>query len=120
MGGGLHRRKNVASHIIDMVWLYRSSIPVGRKGVYYLFILRLPAFAVPREEGGGGVSTLWGGVFGCNNKILTGVHICIARLLVNCLFSYVSALLCLVQRERSAKGGGVLSSVQRPFSYQDL
>jgi hypothetical protein len=31
------RRKGAASHIIDMVWLYCSTIPVGRKGGLKLF-----------------------------------------------------------------------------------
>ncbi len=40
------------SHIIDMVWLYRSRIPVGRRGFFYLFIWSLPAFAAPWGRGG--------------------------------------------------------------------
>jgi hypothetical protein len=35
--GSLHFRKGATSHIIDMIWLYRSPIPEGRKGVLYLF-----------------------------------------------------------------------------------
>ncbi len=51
-----HRRKGAASHIIDMVRLYRSSIPVGRRGAFHLFIWRLLAFAAPPMGRGGGVS----------------------------------------------------------------
>jgi hypothetical protein len=36
--GSSHRRKRAASHLIDMFWLYRSPIPVGRKGLFYLFM----------------------------------------------------------------------------------
>jgi hypothetical protein len=38
-----------------MVWLYRSPIPVGRRGVLFSFKLFLPAFATHtgRGEGGG-------------------------------------------------------------------
>ncbi len=36
--GSSLRRKGNASHLIDMVWLYRSPIPVGRKGLFYLFM----------------------------------------------------------------------------------
>jgi hypothetical protein len=41
-----------------VVWLYRSLKPQGRKGLFYLFIWRLPAFAALRG-GEGRVSTLW-------------------------------------------------------------
>jgi hypothetical protein len=34
-----------------MVWLYRSPIPVGRRGVFYLFKFFLPAFAALRGGG---------------------------------------------------------------------
>ncbi len=51
--GSSHRRKGAARHIIDMVWLYRSPIPVGRRGIFsYLFKLFLPAFAVHTGRGG--------------------------------------------------------------------
>ncbi len=40
-----------------MVWLYRSPIPVRRRGVYFSFKCFLPAFAALRGRGGGGVST---------------------------------------------------------------
>ncbi len=47
-GGAQHLRNVSPSHIIDMVWLYRSLIPVRRKGGfllahggYYLTSLRL-------------------------------------------------------------------------------
>jgi hypothetical protein len=33
--GSSHRHKGTASHIIDMVWLYRLPILVERKGVFY-------------------------------------------------------------------------------------
>ncbi len=49
--GRLRWRKGAASHIIDMVWLCRSPLPVGRKGVFYLFIRILPALAALRERG---------------------------------------------------------------------
>ncbi len=52
--GNSHRRKCSARHGIDMVWLYRSGIPVG----FYLFNWILPAVAAP-GGGAGGVSTLW-------------------------------------------------------------
>jgi hypothetical protein len=42
--------------IIDSVWLYRSPIPVGRRGVLYLFKWFLPAFAAPKVGGGGSQS----------------------------------------------------------------
>jgi hypothetical protein len=55
--GSSHRRKSAAWHNkIDVVWLYRSPIPVGMRGYFtcpkdfYLPLLRL--------EEGGGVSTL--------------------------------------------------------------
>jgi hypothetical protein len=53
--GRLHRHKSAAIHIIVIGWLYRSPMPEGRRGVFYLFKLFLPAFAEPREEGS------WGG-----------------------------------------------------------
>jgi hypothetical protein len=53
--GSSHRRKGTARHtcIIDMVWLHRLPIPVGRNGVFYLFKLFLPAIAAPIENGEG-------------------------------------------------------------------
>ncbi len=42
----------------DMVWLYRSPIPVGRRGVFYFLKWFLPTVVAPRG-GGRGVSTLW-------------------------------------------------------------
>jgi hypothetical protein len=52
--GSSFRRNDAACHIIDMVWLYRSPIPVGRRGVFfYLLKWRLPAFAAPKKRGGG-------------------------------------------------------------------
>jgi hypothetical protein len=51
--GSSHRRKGATCQIIDMVWLYRSPMPVGMKRVFYLFIWRLvPAFVAPRGRGG--------------------------------------------------------------------
>ncbi len=49
------RCKGAASYIIDMVCLfvYCSPIQVWRKGIFHLFIWRLPAFAAPRGRGGG-------------------------------------------------------------------
>ena len=60
--GRSHRRKGAAArHMIDMVVsLYRSPIPVERRGYYTYF---LPAFAAPRGRGGG-VSTLWHFILG--------------------------------------------------------
>ncbi len=46
-----HRRKGAARPTIDMVWLYRSLTPVGRRGVFYLFKRFLPA-SRRLEEGG--------------------------------------------------------------------
>jgi hypothetical protein len=45
-------QKGATSHLLDMVWLYRSPILVG---VFYLLKLFLPAFAA---RSGGGVSTI--------------------------------------------------------------
>ncbi len=42
-----------ARALLDMVWLYHSPIPVGRRGVIYLFKFFLPA--VTGLEGGGPV-----------------------------------------------------------------
>ncbi len=42
---------------LKWIWLYRSHIPVGRRGVFYSVKWYLPAFAALR--GGGGGSTLW-------------------------------------------------------------
>jgi hypothetical protein len=50
--GSSHRRKRTAWHKFDMVWL-SLSCPVWRRGVFYLFIRRLPAFAAPRGRRGG-------------------------------------------------------------------
>ncbi len=53
--GSSHLRKGAARHKIGMVWLYRSPVPVWRRGVlFYMFKLCLPAFAAPRGGGGGG------------------------------------------------------------------
>ncbi len=46
--------QHFVGYISDMVWLHRSSIPVGRRGAFYLFKLFLPAFAALRGRGGGG------------------------------------------------------------------
>jgi hypothetical protein len=51
------RRKGAARHIIDMVWLYRSPIPVGRRVVLFTSSNDFSAFAAPRGRGGE-VSTL--------------------------------------------------------------
>jgi hypothetical protein len=53
--GNSHRHKGAAILISYMVWLYRWSIPVGRKGVFYLLIRILPALAASRARGGGAV-----------------------------------------------------------------
>ncbi len=52
--GSSLRRKGVASLIIDMVWLYRWPVPVGRMGVLYFYLSSRRL-----EEGEGGVSILW-------------------------------------------------------------
>ncbi len=49
-----HRDKGPARHIINMVWLYHSLIPVGGMGVFHLTKWFLPAFADPRGGGWGG------------------------------------------------------------------
>jgi hypothetical protein len=54
--GNLHRRKDTASHKIDMVWLYRSPILVGRRGVFNLFKCRLYPPSRRLEDGEGGES----------------------------------------------------------------
>ncbi len=58
--GSLHRRKSAVCPQFDMLWLNRSPIPVGRRGVISSLKKLLPA--IPRVEdgeGGVGVSTLW-------------------------------------------------------------
>ncbi len=50
--GSSHRRKSAAWHKFDMVWLYRSPIPVGKKGVFYSLQFFLPAIAALRGRGG--------------------------------------------------------------------
>jgi hypothetical protein len=42
---------SAASPKFDMVWLHRSPIPVGRRGVIPSFKLFLPAFAARRGRG---------------------------------------------------------------------
>ncbi len=51
--GSSHRRKSAACPKFDMVWLYLSPIPVGRRWVISSFKWFLPAFATRRggEEG---------------------------------------------------------------------
>ncbi len=54
--GSSHRLKGAARPKLDIVWLYRSPIPVERRWAFYLFkrFLRiLPAFTVPTGGGGG-------------------------------------------------------------------
>ncbi len=51
---GPHRCISDAWHKFDMVWLYCSLIPVGRRGVFYSFKWFLPAFAALEECGWGG------------------------------------------------------------------
>ncbi len=54
--GSSHRRNHGAArvrHTIDMVRLYRSPIPVGRREAFNLFKRFLPAFVAPRVWGGG-------------------------------------------------------------------
>ncbi len=47
-----HRRKSAACPKFDMVWLHRSPIPVGRRGVISSFKWFLPAIATRRGRGG--------------------------------------------------------------------
>ncbi len=49
--GSSHRRKSAACPKYDMVWLHRSPIPVGRKGVISSFKLFLTAFPRVEERG---------------------------------------------------------------------
>ncbi len=56
--GNSHRRKSAACPKFDMVWLHRSPIPVGRRGVISSFKLFLPVVATGRGRGRG-VGTLW-------------------------------------------------------------
>jgi hypothetical protein len=53
IGGVYIGAKSVAWHKFDMVWLYRSPISAGRRGVFYSFKWFLPAFAALRGGGGG-------------------------------------------------------------------
>ncbi len=46
--GSSQRRMNAACPKFDMVWLYRSPIPVGRRGIISSFKFFLPAFATRR------------------------------------------------------------------------
>ncbi len=49
--GSSHRRKGATCQIIAMVWLCRSPVPVGRKGVIFLFLVL--ALVAPRGGGWG-------------------------------------------------------------------
>ncbi len=51
--GSSHRRKGPARYVIEMVWLYRSPIPVGRKGGNLLVQMIFPASAKPKVGGTG-------------------------------------------------------------------
>jgi hypothetical protein len=46
-----HGRKGAARRLIDMVWLYRSLIPVGRRGIVYLFRM-ISSYLQGVSEGG--------------------------------------------------------------------
>ncbi len=59
--GSSYRQKCAGCPTFDMVWLYRSHIPLGRRGVISSFIIFLPGFAKRRGRRGGGVGTLWCG-----------------------------------------------------------
>ncbi len=52
--GSSHRRKSAACPKFDVVWLYRSPIPVGRRGVISSFKWFLPVFATRRGREGEG------------------------------------------------------------------
>ncbi len=52
--GSSHRRKGVARQFtIGTVWLYRSPVPVGIRGVFIKFTWFLPALVTPKRGGGG-------------------------------------------------------------------
>jgi hypothetical protein len=56
--GSSHRRNGANSHITDMVWTYRSSIPMDRKGaVHLVHMISTCLCGAYRKEGG--VSTRW-------------------------------------------------------------
>ncbi len=60
-GGGKNRHKGAASRNIDMVWLYRSPIPVDSKGAIFHVNLKSTCLNSQRlEKGEESVSTLWG------------------------------------------------------------
>jgi hypothetical protein len=46
--GHSHWRKGAARHVIDMVWLYRSPIPVGRRRVFLTILLISPCLIFTR------------------------------------------------------------------------
>jgi hypothetical protein len=57
--GSLHRRKRAATHVIEMVWLYRSPILVGRNRYRILPVQLISTCirgACTALEGGGGCS----------------------------------------------------------------
>jgi len=61
--GSSHRRNGADRHacIIDVLWLHRLPIPVGRNGVFYVFIMISTCHRGAYREWGR-VSTLWGRV----------------------------------------------------------
>jgi hypothetical protein len=70
LGGVSHRNKSATCTKFDMVWLYRSPIPVGRRGVISSFKLFLTAFPrVERGEGSAPCGLLL--QMYCNKKILS-------------------------------------------------
>ncbi len=60
--GSSHRRKSAACPKFDMVWLYRSPLPVGRRGVISPFKWFLPALLHVKKERGS-ACPLWGGAY---------------------------------------------------------
>jgi hypothetical protein len=68
--GILHRRKSAACPTLDMVWLYRTPILVGRRRVISSFKLFLPVFGTSR--GGGRESA----PCALNAKPLNGEQLC--------------------------------------------
>jgi hypothetical protein len=50
--GSSHWRQGAASHVTDMVWLYPSPIPMGRRGLAYLTFSNVST-CLHEEEGGG-------------------------------------------------------------------
>jgi hypothetical protein len=70
--GNSHRRHGAARHIIDMVWLYSSPIPVGWSGGILLALMISTVFAATRR-GGGSAPCGWIGINFTILRIMTVV-----------------------------------------------